>query len=91
MGEFGLRSIFFVVAIGAATCAAGYSFLPELRGARTAGDQEVSSFQELLKAPEQQAGTRLSGDWNSTDLLNLYDCLGHRAHFPDRPELGEVT
>lgn len=60
VGEFGLRSIFFVVAIGAATCAAGYSFLPELRGARTAGDQEVSSFQELLKAPEQQALAAIS-------------------------------
>lgn len=60
VGEFGMRSIFFVVAIGAATCAAGYSFLPELRGARTAEDREASSFQELLKAPEQQALAAIS-------------------------------
>lgn len=50
-----MRSIFFVVAVGAATCATGYSFLPELRGAQTGEKREASSFQELLKAPEQQA------------------------------------
>ena len=60
-GEFGLRSIFFVVALGAATCALGYGFLPELRrpaggaGGETA-QQGLSSFRELIKAPEQQVG-----------------------------------
>ena len=31
VGEFGMRSIFFAVAVGATACAVGYSVLPELR------------------------------------------------------------
>ncbi|CAE7325809.1 norA [Symbiodinium pilosum] len=52
--EFGLRSIFFAVAAGAAACAGGYALLPELR--TVSGESaEEKSFQELLQAPEQQA------------------------------------
>ncbi|CAE6936905.1 RE1 [Symbiodinium sp. CCMP2592] len=53
--EFGLRSIFFAVAAGAAACAGGYSLLPELRTATPGEAKEETSFQELLRAPEQQA------------------------------------
>ncbi|CAK9029807.1 Quinolone resistance protein NorA, partial [Durusdinium trenchii] len=62
VGEFGLRSIFFVVAFGAATCATGYSFLPELRRPTdpSGAKEATSSFQELLKAPEQQALAAIS-------------------------------
>ncbi|CAJ1389081.1 unnamed protein product [Effrenium voratum] len=53
VGEFGLRSIFFAVAAGATACAGGYALLPELK-VKTSSEEKVS-FQELIKAPEQQA------------------------------------
>ena len=40
VGEFGMRSIFFAVAVGALACAVGYSILPELR--QEAGGMESS-------------------------------------------------
>ncbi|CAJ1328896.1 unnamed protein product [Effrenium voratum] len=52
VGEFGLRSIFFAVAAGATACAGGYALLPELK---VKTSKEKVSFQELIKAPEQQA------------------------------------
>lgn len=54
VGQFGLRSIFFAVAFGAAACAAGYTALPELRQASVAED-DAASFQELLSSRDQQA------------------------------------
>mmetsp|Transcript_22628 Transcript_22628/g.71028 ORF Transcript_22628/g.71028 Transcript_22628/m.71028 type:complete len:247 (-) Transcript_22628:56-796(-) len=52
--QFGLRSIFFAVAVGATLCALGYAALPELRQASVV-EGDDTSFQELLQAPDQQA------------------------------------
>lgn len=53
--QFGLRSIFFAVAAGAAACAAGYASLPELRQASSEKDGAAASFQELLASNDQRA------------------------------------
>jgi len=55
VSQFGLRSIFFAVAIGAAACGAGYSTLPELRQASPADANNATSFQELIASTDQQA------------------------------------
>lgn len=53
--EFGMSSIFFAVAAGAATCAGGYALLPELWAGSSDPQDDTASFQELIASRDQQA------------------------------------
>jgi len=53
--EYGLSSIFYIVAAGAVVCAAGFATLPDQQEVKCkAQEEEPLSFEELMKVKDQQ-------------------------------------
>jgi len=90
--EFGLRSIFFAVAAGAAACAGGYSLLPELRTATPGEAEEEKSFQELLQVPEQQAlaGISVAFYAGTACKISLLPSVASEAFGAGPGEVGQI-
>lgn len=90
--EFGLRSIFFAVAAGAAACAGGYALLPELRTATPGEAEQEKSFQELLQVPEQQAlaGISVAFYAGTACKISLLPSVASEAFGAGPGEVGQI-